>query len=131
MAWADRNRPVGWRSVLVPLIIMGALGAVSIPFPQPLGNGRDISQLLFRGNLSPLLLLAVLFLKPLATVMSVRSGAPGGLFTPSLALGAVLGGLLGQAWSLLWPGTPAGLYSIVGAAAVLAAKWICDTGYGC
>jgi chloride channel protein, CIC family len=121
VAWADRNRPTGWRRVAAPLVVMGVLGVVSIPFPQLLGNGRDVSELLFTGTLPPLLLLAVLFLKPLATVMSVRGGAPGGLFTPSLALGALLGGILGQAWSVLWPGTPAGLYPIVGAAAVLAA----------
>jgi H+/Cl- antiporter ClcA len=121
VAWADRNRPTGWRRVVVPLLVMGALGVASIPFPQLLGNGRDISEQLFRGPLPPLLLLAILLLKPVATVMSVRGGAPGGLFTPSLALGALLGGLLGQGWSLLWPGTPAGLYPIVGAAAVLAA----------
>jgi chloride channel protein, CIC family len=121
VAWADRNRPQGWLRVAVPLIVMGLLGVVSVPFPQLLGNGRDVSELLFTGSLPPLLLLALLFLKPLATVMSVRSGAPGGLFTPSLALGAVLGGLLGQGWSLLWPGSPPGLYAIVGAAAVLAA----------
>lgn len=121
VAWADRNRPTGWRRVVAPLLVMGALGVASIPFPQLLGNGRDISEQLFRDPLPPLLLLAILLLKPLATVMSVRGGAPGGLFTPSLALGALLGGLLGQGWSLLWPGTPAGLYPIVGAAAVLAA----------
>jgi H+/Cl- antiporter ClcA len=121
IAWADRNRPTGWRRVVVPLVVMGALGVASIPLPQLLGNGRDISEQLFRGPLPPLLMLAVLLLKPLATVLSVRSGAPGGLFTPSLALGALLGGLLGQGWSWLWPGTPAGLYPIIGAAAVLAA----------
>jgi H+/Cl- antiporter ClcA len=46
---------------------------------------------------------------------------PGGLFTPSLATGALLGGALGSAWSLIWPGVPPGLYAIIGAAAVLAA----------
>ncbi len=121
VAWADRNRPDGWGRVVAPLLVMGALGVISIPFPQLLGNGRDVAELLFKGTLPPLLLLAVLVLKPLATVMSVRSGAPGGLFTPSLALGAVLGALLGQGWALWWPGTPVGLYAIVGAAAVLAA----------
>jgi H+/Cl- antiporter ClcA len=43
------------------------------------------------------------------------------LFTPSLALGALLGGVLGLAWSSVWPGVPPGLFAIVGAAAVLAA----------
>jgi len=121
IAWADRHRPTGWRRLLTPLIIMGAFGAVSIPFPQLLGNGRDISELAFTGTVAPLLLLTILCLKPLATVLFVRSGAPGGLFTPSLTLGAMLGALLGQAWTLLWPGTPPGLFALIGAAAVLAA----------
>ncbi|MGP0083335.1 MAG: chloride channel protein, partial [Steroidobacteraceae bacterium] len=46
---------------------------------------------------------------------------PGGLFTPSLALGALLGGALGIAWSWIWPGVPPGLFAVLGAAAVLAA----------
>lgn len=121
IAWADRHRPTGWYRLLTPLIVMGAFGAVSIPFPQLLGNGRDISELAFTGTVAPLLLLAILILKPLATVLFVRSGAPGGLFTPSLTLGAMLGGLLGEGWALLWPGTPPGLYALIGAAAVLAA----------
>jgi H+/Cl- antiporter ClcA len=121
IAWADRHRPSGWNRLITPLIVMVAFGAASIPFPQLLGNGRDISQLAFTGAVAPRVLLAVLLLKPLATVLFVRSGAPGGLFTPSLTLGAMLGGLLGEGWSLLWPGTPPGLYALIGAAAVLAA----------
>jgi CIC family chloride channel protein len=121
IAWADRHRPAGWARIATPVVVIGILGVASIWFPQLLGNGRDISELAFNGNVAPSVLLATLLLKPLATVFCVRSGAPGGLFTPSLALGAVLGGLVGHAWSLLWPGAPAGLYAIVGAAAVLAA----------
>jgi len=99
---------------------MGIIGAASFWFPQILGNGRDVSELAFQGGAGPRLLLCILVLKPLATVMSIRSGAPGGLFTPSLTLGAMLGGLLGYGWSLLWPGAPLGLYSVLGAAAILA-----------
>jgi H+/Cl- antiporter ClcA len=43
------------------------------------------------------------------------------LFTPSLTAGAMLGGVLGYAWSWIWPGVPAGLYAVLGAGAVLAA----------
>ena len=68
-----------------------------------------------------MLLLTLLVLRPLSTILCLGSGVPGGLFTPSLALGALLGGVLGLAWSWIWPGVPPGLYAVVGAAAVLAA----------
>jgi H+/Cl- antiporter ClcA len=67
------------------------------------------------------LLVALLFLKPAATVLCLRSGTPGGLFTPSLTVGALLGSLLGYVWSFLWPGVPPGLFAVLGAGAVLAA----------
>ncbi|HCC57862.1 MAG TPA: hypothetical protein DEQ47_11500 [Solibacterales bacterium] len=119
--WADRNRPRGWRRLAAPVLGLGLLGAVSIWFPQLLGNGKDISQLAFTNQVAPALLLTLLLLKPAATVLCMRSGAPGGLFTPSLTVGALLGGVLGYAWSWLWPGVPPGLFAVLGAGAVLAA----------
>ena len=119
--WADRNRPRGWRRLAAPLLGLGLLGAVSIWFPQLLGNGKDISQLAFTNQVAPALLLTLLLLKPAATVMCLRSGAPGGLFTPSLTVGALLGGVMGYGWSWLWPGVPPGLFAVLGAGAVLAA----------
>jgi H+/Cl- antiporter ClcA len=121
ITWADRNRPHGWRRLTAPLLGLGLLGAVSIRFPQVLGNGRDISQLAFTNLVAPALLLVLLVLKPAATVLCVRSGAPGGLFTPSLTAGALLGAVLGHAWSWFWPGVPPGLFAVLGAGAVLAA----------
>jgi len=122
ITWADRSRPPqGWRRLAAPLLGLGMLGAVSITFPQLLGNGKDVSQLAFTNQVAPALLLILLFLKPAATVLCVRCGAPGGLFTPSLTVGAMLGALLGHAWSWLWPGVPPGLFAVLGAAAVLAA----------
>ena len=121
VTWADRNRPQGWRRLAAPFLGLGLLGVVSIWLPQLLGNGRDISQLAFTNQAAPALLLMLLVLKPAATVLCMRTGAPGGLFTPSLTVGASLGAVLGHAWSWLWPGVPPGLFAVLGAAAVLAA----------
>ncbi len=61
-------------------------------------------------------------LKPLVTAACLGSGAPGGLFTPTLAIGVLFGGLPGKAWSQIWPGAPLGTYAIIGGAAVLAPR---------
>jgi chloride channel protein, CIC family len=119
--WADQNRPTGWQRLIAPIVVLGTLGIVSVRFPQILGNGKDISQLLFTNPPAMFLLVILLLLKPGATVLCIRSGTPGGLFTPSLTAGALLGAVLGHAWSYLWPGVPAGLFAILGAGAVLAA----------
>jgi chloride channel protein, CIC family len=121
ITWADFNKPKGWQRLAAPVLALGLLGAVSIVFPQVLGNGKDISQLAFINQVAPLLLLTLLFLKPAMAALCLGSGVPGGLFTPSLTLGALLGGVLGYLWGLVWPGTPPGLFAVIGAAAVLAA----------
>jgi len=121
IARADRDRPKQWRRLLAPLLALGLLGLVSIPFPQLLGNGKNIVQLAFTDQLPFALLLWLLLLKPAATLLCLGSGVPGGLFTPSLALGALLGAVLGHACSLLWPEAQPALAAVVGAGAVLAA----------
>ncbi len=121
VTWADRNRPHGWWKFSAPILGLGLLGVVSVWFPQLLGNGKDISQLAFTGQVAPFLLLALVILKPAATILCMRSGAPGGMFTPSLTVGALLGAVLGHAWTWLWPGVPPGLFAVLGAAGVVAA----------
>jgi len=121
IALADRWRPRRWRRLVAPILALGLLGLVSIPFPQLLGNGKDVAQLAFADQVPFALLLALLVLKPAATVLCLGSGVPGGLFTPSLALGALLGGVLGHACSLFWPEMQPSLAAVVGAGAVLAA----------
>jgi H+/Cl- antiporter ClcA len=121
VAWADRNKPTGWRRLAWPVAALALLGLVSIEFPQLLGNGKDIAQLTFVNRVPPILLVTLLLLRPLATILCLGSGVPGGLFTPSLALGALVGGVLGLAWEWIWPGVPAGLFAVIGAGAVLAA----------
>ncbi len=121
IAWADRRKPRAVGRFFAPLLALGLLGLVSVRFPQLLGNGKDLAQLTFDDKIAPVLMLVLLFLKPLATTLCLGSGVPGGLFTPSLALGALLGGVLGLAGSAVWPGVPPGLYALIGATAVLAA----------
>jgi H+/Cl- antiporter ClcA len=121
MTWAERHKPENWQRVVAPVVGLGVLGIAAIWFPEILGNGKDISQLIFTNQVAPLLLVILFFLKPIATILCVRCGAPGGLFTPSLAAGAFLGAVLGNVWSYLLPGVPPGIFALLGAGAVLAA----------
>ena len=119
--WAKRAAPAGRLLALAPLFVFAMLGLASMAYPQLLGNGKDIVQLAFVGDLGFGLLLVLPVLKMTATAGCLASGAPGGLLTPTLACGATLGGLLGWTWLAIVPGTPIGSYAIIGAAAFLSA----------
>jgi CIC family chloride channel protein len=121
IAWAYRVQPSGWRRFLAPPVVLAVIGLLSIVFPELLGNGQNVAQLLFLHPLEPIALAALVLVRPLATVASVASGAPGGLFTPSLAAGALAGAALGQLWLWVHPGGEIGLYALLGAGAMLAA----------
>ena len=121
IARANDLRPTGRGRLWAPIVIFTALGVVSIAYPQLLGNGIDIVQLSLLGRLSVGTVAVLLVLKPLATAACLGSGSPGGLFTPTLAVGVLLGALLGHAWALVWPGAPAGSYALIGGGAMLAA----------
>src|SRR5262249_6555368 len=102
--WAQRHKPWNWQRIVAPIIGLGLLGVVSIRFPQVLGNGKDISTLAFTSQIAPGLALILVFLKPAATSLCIRCGAPGGLFTPSLSAGAMFGTVTGYLWTLVSPG---------------------------
>jgi H+/Cl- antiporter ClcA len=107
--------------LLAPVAVFSALGAVSIAYPQLLGNGVEIVQSCLLGQYAVGLLAILLVLKPVATVACLGTGSPGGLFTPTLAYGVLLGALLGHGWSVLWAGADQGSYALIGGGAVLAA----------
>jgi CIC family chloride channel protein len=103
------------------VIAFGILGVIGIWYPQLFGNGLDMARDAFLGIGSLSLLLTLFALKPLVTALCLGSGASGGLFTPTLSTGAVLGGALGIAWNLAWPGSPPGAFAMVCAAAMIGA----------
>jgi H+/Cl- antiporter ClcA len=121
IAWADRVRPSGWLRLIAPPAVFIVIGVLSIVFPELLGNGQDLAQALLLHPLAPVALGAVFLLRPLATVASAASGAPGGLFTPSLAAGALIGAALGGLWLSVHPGGEISLFALLGAGAMLAA----------
>ena len=120
--WAGLHKPKrGWPVFVAPVMALGAMGALTIPFPQLLGNGKDAVQLAFAGELGFTLLLVLPGLKLLVTCGCLGSGASGGLFTPTMNIGALLGGLLGYAWNCFWPEASLGSCAVIGASAFLAA----------
>jgi CIC family chloride channel protein len=102
-------------------LIVGALAAIA---PEVWGNGFSTVSRVLSGGAALQWLLLVLAIKLLATVVSAGSGAVGGLFTPTLFIGATSGYLLGDAALALlpasWVGTPSGV-AVIGMAAALAA----------
>ena len=111
--------PSYWRLAIGGL----AVGAIAIWFPGVWGNGYESANQILHGQLA-LAALAGLFLAKLSAILlSVGSGAVGGVFTPTLFLGAGLGGLFG---SLLHLGgfavtLPTAAFVLVGMSSVLAA----------
>jgi len=112
----------------LPLYVRMALGgmivgAISINHPYVWGNGQGALVALLQADWISTTLLVLLALKLAATLATIGSGAVGGVFTPTLLVGAVLGALVGNAVHGFAPehsGPPA-FYALVGAGAFLAA----------
>jgi len=119
IGWLSLHRISGISSAFAPLVAFGLLGVIGMAYPQLFGNGKDMAHNAFLGSGSLALLAALALLKPAVTALCLASGASGGLLTPVMSTGAVLGGALGLLWSHIWPGTPLGAYAMVGSAAMI------------
>jgi CIC family chloride channel protein len=106
-----------------PILGLSLVGAIGIRYPQVFGNGYDTVDLLLRGSLPLALVLLLPWLKIIATSATAGSGATGGLFTPTLFIGSMLGAGYGTWVHGLSPTTTAGpgAYALVGMGAMLAA----------
>ncbi|MDH3876385.1 MAG: chloride channel protein [Desulfobacterales bacterium] len=99
------------------------LGVASLVFPQILGVGYGAIDMALMQQMAWWLLLVLVPAKILATSITIGSGGSGGIFAPSLFLGAMAGGVFGAVVHQLFPNITAspGAYSIVGMGAVVAA----------
>lgn len=113
-----------WPTPLWVRLAIGGLvvGALSIQHPYVWGNGANALQTLLNTDWTWNVLATLLLFKLTATAATVGSGAVGGVFTPTLLVGAVVGGLFGHGVHALLPELTAGprAYAIVGMGAFLA-----------
>ena len=98
------------------------LGILGFFVPRVFGTGFDSISNTLMGQLGLGMLAILIVGKILATVLTLGSGASGGVFAPALFIGAVLGGAFGMVAQAIFPGLPAssGAYAMVGMAAVFA-----------
>ncbi len=116
----DKIRMPGYLKTAIGGVIIGCF---ALSFPQIYGVGYETITEVLLGNSVGLLLAALIVFKILATSITLGSGGSGGIFAPSLFIGAMLGGFIGGEAHQLFPGVTAtsGAYALVGMGAVVAA----------
>ena len=99
------------------------VGLIAIKFPGVWGNGYVVNNRILQNEIPLLILVGLLLAKLLATVVTVGSGTVGGVFTPTMFLGAGLGGIFGASlhhfqFALDWQTSA---FALVGMGSMLAA----------
>ena len=99
----------GMAGILIGLIAFAG-------FPQVMGAGYDFMDQAMHDQYTWQMLAALVGLKILATTVSFSSGTPGGMFAPTLFIGAMLGGAVGTVERLFFPNLTGsvGTYALVG-----------------
>lgn len=106
-----------WTLYLQPAVaglLVGLIGFLG--FPQVMGAGYEAMDQAMHGQFAWKFLLALALFKLLATTLSFSSGTPGGMFAPTMFIGAMLGAGVGSFEKLFFPhltGT-VGAYALVG-----------------
>jgi CIC family chloride channel protein len=116
-AFARIQAPIYWRTALGGLIV----GLLAIVFPAVWGNGYGAIAMILHDPISSWSLFGLLCAKFIAILACVGAGMVGGVFTPTLFLGAAIGSLFGLILTELdWTSLPTGAFAMVGMGSVLA-----------
>ncbi len=102
----------------------GAHGTgLDVQIPHMYGSGFPFIEAAIQGKTALWILVVLIFIKPLATSFTLGSGNSGGVFAPSLFVGAMLGGAMGHLFSYWFPsiGNNTGAFALVGMAALFSA----------
>jgi len=99
------------------------IGVIALRYPEIFGVGYEAINEALSGSLAWQLLVVLVLVKIVAVSLTIGSGGSGGIFAPSLFIGAMTGGAVGKVAHSMWPaytGSP-GAYALVGMGAVVAA----------
>jgi CIC family chloride channel protein len=98
------------------------IGLIGLYFPQIFGVGYEVIEDTINGGGTLKIIVILIFLKIIATSVTLGSGGSGGIFAPSLFIGALLGEAFGQLVRIILPfaEVPPGAFALVGMAAVFA-----------
>eukprot|EP00930_Biecheleria_cincta_P096497 TRINITY_DN88337_c0_g1_i1.p1 TRINITY_DN88337_c0_g1~~TRINITY_DN88337_c0_g1_i1.p1 ORF type:complete len:843 (-),score=124.95 TRINITY_DN88337_c0_g1_i1:73-2601(-) len=124
-AWQDEQPECDrdWTILLVMPAASLALAILCDDFPSLLGNGRAVAEIAIERKDSLGYFVTLLFLKATITAAAIGSGAAGGTLTPSVALGATIGAVVGETYQWMCPSlapTQDAPMSVIAAAAFLA-----------
>jgi CIC family chloride channel protein len=99
------------------------IGLIGVWVPHVFGVGYEAINEALNGNIVWQFMLLLVVAKIVAVSITIGSGGSGGVFAPSLFIGAMLGGAAGTVVHTLWPASTAapGAYALVGMGAVVAA----------
>jgi len=105
-----------WTLYIQPALAGMAIGFIGLRFPQIMGAGYEYIDQAMHGQFLWRTLVALALLKVLATSLSISSGAPGGMFAPTLFIGAMAGAAVGTVQHHFFPNLagPLGAYALVG-----------------
>lgn len=112
-----------FRFVLMGGLIGGSCGAIGVYTPEVVGGGFSVIHQMMAGSFAITALLLFFALRFLTSTISFSSGAPGGIFSPLLALGTLFGGIYGYCALELFPDyqIEVGTFAIAGMGALFAA----------
>lgn len=115
-------RKLRLKKALIPALGGLGVGLIGLWRPQVLSGGYGVIQEALIGNLPIMLMINLAFLKIIATSFTISSGGSGGVFGPSLFIGAMLGGVIGQISHAWYPNivTDPGAFALVGMGAFFA-----------
>ncbi|MGA8223608.1 MAG: chloride channel protein [Candidatus Acidiferrales bacterium] len=105
-----------WTQHFLPALAGLLVGFIGIWLPQVMGAGYPVMDQALHGQFTWKLLLVLAALKILATGFSFLSGTPGGMFAPTLFIGAMLGGAVGSVEHHIFPSLTGtvGTFALVG-----------------